>query len=108
MQKMKVLAQFYDPLTPCASIFTVIKKFAPPPLNLLENLNFQSLQKCCFRKIAKNLAKFFGHFNGKKKILQIDSKWSETRKKHEIGETEFLPVAGAGSRWSTNFPCRQC
>ena len=30
MQKMKVLAQFYDPLTPCAKIFTVIKKFAPP------------------------------------------------------------------------------
>ena len=31
MQKMKVLAQFYDPLTPCAKIFMVIKKFAPPP-----------------------------------------------------------------------------
>ena len=27
--------------------------------------------------------------------MQIDSKWSETRKKHEIGETEFLPVAGS-------------
>ena len=36
MQKMKVLAQFYDPLTLCASIFTV-KKFAPPPtlINIL-------------------------------------------------------------------------
>ena len=32
MQKIKVLARFYDPLTPCAKIFTVIKKFAPPPL----------------------------------------------------------------------------
>ena len=41
---------------------------------------------------------------GENKILQIDSKWSETRKKHEIGETEFLPVAGAGSRRSTDFP----
>ena len=40
----------------------------------------------------------------KKKYLQIDSKWPETRKKHEIGETEFLPVAGAGSRRSTDFP----
>ena len=41
-------------------------------------------------------------------FLQIDSKWSEMRKKHETGETEFLPVAGAGSRQSTNFSCRQC
>ena len=62
------------------------------------------LPKFCLSKIAKNLAKFFGHFNRKKKYLQIDSKWSETRKKHEIGETEFLPVAGAGSRRSTDFP----
>ena len=29
---MKVLAQFYDPLPPCAKIFSVIKKFAPAPL----------------------------------------------------------------------------
>ena len=41
-------------------------------------------------------------------FLQINSKWSETRKKHETGETEFFPVAGAGSRRTTNFPCRQC
>ena len=40
----------------------------------------------------------------KKKFLQIDSKWSKTRKKHETGKTEFLPVAGAGSRRSTDFP----
>ena len=53
MQKMKVLAQFYDPLP----------KFFLPKM-------------------------FFGHFNRKK--MQIDSKWSETRKKHETGETEFL------------------
>ena len=66
MQKMKVLAQFWDPLW-----------------------------KFCVSKIAKNLAKFFGHFNQKIFFLQIDSKWSETRKKHEIGETEFLPVAGS-------------
>ena len=45
---------------------------------------------------------------GENKILQIDSKWSETRKKHEIGETEFLPVAGAGSRRSTDFTSREC
>ena len=79
MQKMKVLAQFYD-----------------LPAKILLSKNCQ------------NLAKFFGHFNRKKKKLQIDSKWSKTRKKHETGKTEFLPVAGAGSRWSTNFPCRQC
>ena len=30
--------------------------------------------------------------------MQIDSKWSETHKKHETGETEFLPVTGAGGR----------
>ena len=30
---MKVLAQFKDPLTPCAKISTVIEKFAPPPLS---------------------------------------------------------------------------
>ena len=30
------------------------------------------------------------------KKLQIDPKWSETRKKHKIGETEFFTVAGAG------------
>ena len=41
---------------------------------------------------------------GENKILQIDSKWCETRKKHETGDAEFLPIAGAGSRWSTNFP----
>ena len=40
----------------------------------------------------------------KKKFLQIDSKRSKTRKKHETGKTEFLPVAGAGSRRSTDFP----
>ena len=33
-------------------------------------------------------------------FLRIDSKWSETRKKHEIGETEFLPVPAAGGRQS--------
>ena len=62
--------------------------------------------KVCVSKIAKNLVKFFGHFNRKKN--QIDSKWSETRKKHETGETEFLPVAGAGSRRSTDFTSREC
>ena len=50
------------------------------------------LSKFCLSKIAKNLAKFFGHFN-KKKILQIDSKWSETRKKHETAD----PSAAAGA-----------
>ena len=34
MQKMKVIAQFYDPLPPCAKIFSVIENFAPPPLPL--------------------------------------------------------------------------
>ena len=29
-------------------------------------------------------------------------------KKHETGETEFLPVAGAGSRRSTDFTSREC
>ena len=27
---------------------------------------------------------------GENKILQIDSKWSEMRKKHEIGDAEFF------------------
>ena len=45
---------------------------------------------------------------GENKILQIDSKWSETRKKHKIGDAEFLPVAGAGNRRSTIFPSREC
>ena len=44
----------------------------------------------------------------KKFFLQIDPKWSETRKKHEIGETEFFPVAGTGSRRSTDFTSRGC
>ena len=41
-------------------------------------------------------------------ILQIDSKWSEMRKKHKIGDAEFLPVTGAGNRRSTDFPSREC
>ena len=32
------------------------------------------------------------------KILQIDTKWSEMRKKHKTDDTEFLPVTDAGSR----------
>ena len=79
MQKMKVPAQFDDPL-----------------IKILRSKN------------SKNLVKFFGYFKGKKIFLQIDSKWSETRKKHEIGETEFFPVAGAGSRRSTDFTSRGC
>ena len=42
------------------------------------------------------------------KILQIDTKWSEMRKKHKTDDTEFLPVVGAGSRWSTIFTSREC
>ena len=79
MQKMKVLAQFYD-----------------------------ALIKILLSKNSQKFGKSFGHFKGKKIFLQIDSKWSETRKKHEIGETEFFPVAGAGSRRSTDFTSRGC
>jgi hypothetical protein len=61
-----------------------------------------------YQKLPKIWLSFLAILTEKKKILQIDSKWSETRKKHETGETEFLPVAGAGSRRTTNFPCRQC
>ena len=42
------------------------------------------------------------------KILQIDTKWSEMRKKHKTDDTEFLPVVGAGSRWTTIFTSRKC
>ena len=42
------------------------------------------------------------------KILQIDTKWSEMRKKHKTDNAEFLPVVGAGSRWSTIFTSREC
>ena len=45
---------------------------------------------------------------GENKILQIVTKWSEMRKKHKIGDAEFLPVAGAGSRRSTDFTSREC
>ena len=79
MQKMKVLAQFDDPL-----------------IKILRSKNCQKFG--CFLAILR----------GKKNFLQIDSKWSETRKKHEIGETEFFPVAGAGSRRSTDFTSRGC
>ena len=44
---------------------------------------------------------------GENKILQIDTKWSEMRKKHKIDDAEFLPVAGAGRRWSTIFTSRE-
>ena len=30
---------------------------------------------------------------GENKILQIDTNWSEMRKKHETDDAEFLPVA---------------
>ena len=40
--------------------------------------------------------------------MQIDSKRSETRNEHEIGDAEFLSVAGANSRRSTNFTSREC
>ena len=30
---------------------------------------------------------------GENKILQIDTKWSEMRKKHKTDDAEFLPVA---------------
>ena len=73
MQKMKVLAQFYD-----------------LPAKILLSKNCQKF------------GSFLAILTEKKKILQIVSKWSKTRKKHEIGE--FLPVAGAGSRRSTDFP----
>ena len=58
-----------------------------------------------FKKRCQNLPsqKFFGHFNGKKK-LQIDPKWSETCKKQETGDTEFSPVASASNQQSTNLP----
>ena len=46
--------------------------------------------------------------NGENKILQIDTKWSEMRKKHKTDDAEFLPVVGAGSRWSTIFTSREC
>ena len=39
--------------------------------------------------------------------MQIDFKWSETRKIHETGDTEFSPVASAGSQQSTNFTSRE-
>ena len=38
MQNMKVLAQFYNPLTPCAKIFLVIED--PPPIEFGLLLNF--------------------------------------------------------------------
>ena len=62
------------------------------------------LPKFCLSKIAKNLAKFFGHFNRKKNVCKSISNGLKRVKKHEIGETEFLPVAGVGSRQSTVFP----
>ena len=31
--------------------------------------------------------------NSENKILQIDTKWSEMRKKHKTDDAEFLPVA---------------
>ena len=40
MQNMKVLAQFYNPLTPCAKIFLVIEDFAPPPIEFGLLLDF--------------------------------------------------------------------
>ena len=42
------------------------------------------------------------------KILQIDTKWSEMRKKHKTDDTEYLPVTGAGSRQSTIFISGEC
>ena len=67
MQKMKVLAQFYD-----------------------------ALIKILLSKNSQKFGKFFGHFEGKKIFLQIDSKWSETRKKHETAD----PSAAAADRFS--------
>ena len=45
---------------------------------------------------------------GENKILQINTKWSEMRKKHKTDDTEFLPVVGAGSRSLTIFTSRDC
>ena len=58
--------------------------------------------------IVLSLKSFLAILRGKKIFLQIDSKWSEMRKKHKIGDAEFLPVAGAGNRRSTYFPSREC
>ena len=65
-------------------------------------------QNFTFPKLPKIWLSFLTILTEKKFFLQIDPKWSETRKKHEIGETEFLPVAGAGSRRSTDFTSREC
>ena len=56
-------------------------------LILIFTILYISISKFYLPKITKNLAKFFDHFNWKNFFLQIDPKWSETRKKHEIGET---------------------
>ena len=61
-----------------------------------------------FQKLPKIWQSFLAILTEKFFFLQIDSKWSETRKKHEIGDAEFLPVAGAGNRRSTDFTSREC
>ena len=64
-----------------------------------QNFTFQKLPKIWLSFLTILTKNFF---------LQIDSKWSEMRKKHKIGDAEFLPVAGAGNRRSTDFPSREC
>ena len=47
-----------------------------------------------WRHISRNFSKFRkSKFSVKKKILQIDSKWSETRKKHETADPSAAAVA---------------
>ena len=64
-----------------------------------QNFTFQKLPKIWLNFLTI-LTEFF--------FLQIDSKWSEMRKKHKIGDAKFLRVAGAGNRRSTIFPSREC
>ena len=73
-----------------------------------EHIFKKRCQNFTFQKLPKIWLSFLTILTEKIFFLQIDPKWSETRKKHEIGETEFLPVAGAGSRRSTNFTSREC
>ena len=73
-----------------------------------EHIFKKRCQNFTFQKLPKIWLSFLTILTEKIFFLQIDPKWSETRKKHEIDETEFLPVAGAGSRRSTDFTSREC
>ena len=77
-----------------------VLKFDVSVVHIEKSWNFEKWQ---------NFFKFFGPFNWKKKkILQIDSKWSETRKKHKTADSSAGGRRRPPTPPTTVFTSRVC